>query len=230
MERHENEWPLARTQWTKYYLDAETHTLSTASQSVDSAASYACFDDGVTFMTAPLEDELEITGPIASKLWVSSQTTNADLFVVVRAFTSDLQEIVFQGALDPCTPIAQGWLRVSHRKLDPDLTLPHRPYLTHDEEQPMTPGEVYEVDIEIWPTCIVLEPGTRLAVTVRGKDYVYPGKSSINLGMYENWTGSGPFTHDDPRDRPGDVFGANVTLRTGPARQAYVMLPVIPAA
>jgi hypothetical protein len=48
--------------------------------------------------------------------------------------------------------------------------------------------------------------------------------------MYENWTGSGPFTHDDPRDRPGDVFGANVTLHTGPARQAYVMLPVIPAA
>ncbi|MEP4380167.1 MAG: CocE/NonD family hydrolase [Alphaproteobacteria bacterium] len=230
VKRHENEWPLARTQWTKYYLDAETHTLSTASQSLDSSATYAGFGDGVTFMTSPLKDELEITGPIAAKLWVSSETTNADLFVVVRAFTSDLQEIVFQGALDPCTPIAQGWLRVSHRKLDPDLSLPHRPYHTHDEEQPMTPGEVYEVDIEIWPTCIVLEPGTRLAFTVRGKDYVYPGKSSINLGMYENWTGSGPFTHDDPRDRPGDVFGADVTLHAGPERQAYVMLPVIPVA
>ena len=52
----------------------------------------------------------------------------------------DMKEVVFQGALDPHTPIAQGWLRVSHRKLDPKLTLPYRPYHTHDEEQKLKPG------------------------------------------------------------------------------------------
>ena len=77
-------------------------------------------------------------------------------------FTPDLKEVVFQGALDPHTPVAQGWLRVSHRKLDETLTLPYRPYHTHDEEQPLTPGEVYEVDVEVWPTCIVVPAGYRI--------------------------------------------------------------------
>ena len=43
------------------------------------------------------------------------------------------------------------------------------------------------------------------------------------------WTGVGPFRHDDPRDRPAAVFGGDVTLHTGPDRQAFLLLPVIPA-
>ena len=57
--------------------------------------------------------ETEITGPIAAKLFVSSETTDADLFLVLRVFTPDLKEVTFHGALDPHTPIAQGWLRAS---------------------------------------------------------------------------------------------------------------------
>ena len=66
---------------------------------------------GLTFLTAPLDSEAEITGPSALKLFVSSSTTDADLFVVLRVFSPDLQEVVFQGAIDPHTPIGQGWLR-----------------------------------------------------------------------------------------------------------------------
>ena len=73
-----------------------------------------------------------------------------------------MKEVVFQGALDPHTPIGQGWLRASHRKLDKKLTLPFRPYHTHDEKQPLKPGEVYELDIEIVPTCIVVPKGYRV--------------------------------------------------------------------
>ena len=77
-------------------------------------------------------------------------------------FSADLKEVVFQGAIDPHTPIAQGWLRASHRKLDRTLTLPYRPYHTHDEKQPLTPGATVELDIEIWPTSIVVPAGYRL--------------------------------------------------------------------
>ena len=126
-------------------------------------------------MTEPLKRDTEITGPIAAKLWVSSATEDADLFLVVRAFSPDMKELVFQGALDPHTPLAQGWLRASHRKLDKTLTLPYRPYHTHDEEQKLKKGEVVECDVEVWPTCIVVPAGYRLALSVRGKDYVYPG-------------------------------------------------------
>ena len=70
-------------------------------------------------MTPPLEQEMEITGPVAAKLFVSSASTDADMFLVLRVFAPDGKEVVFQGSNDPRTPVALGWLRASHRKLDP---------------------------------------------------------------------------------------------------------------
>ena len=228
VERAEDEWPISRTKWTKYYLHSDTMTIDTGPQASVCSANYQGFSEGLTFLSEPLTDDMEITGPIASKLWISSETEDADLFLVVRAFTPDMKEVTFQGALDPHTPIAQGWLRCSHRKLDEELTLPYRPYHTHDEIQLLTPGDTYEVDVEVWPTCIVVPKGYRLGFSVRGKDYVYPGGQGTDFGEYGEWTGCGLFKHDDPRDRPSSVFGGEVTLHTGPDKQAYVMLPVIP--
>jgi predicted acyl esterase len=146
-------------------------------------------------------------------------------------FTPNLKEVTFQGALDPQTPIAQGWLRASHRKLDPALTLPYRPYHTHDEKQPLTPGKVYELDVEIWPTCVVVPAGHRLGLTVRGRDYEYPGGAGAGLGTFSpQFTGVGPFQHNDPRDRPAEIFGKNVTLYGGAARPSHVLLPIVPPA
>jgi len=229
VERHENEWPLKRTEWTKFYIEPSDMSLSTTPQKKKGDVTYGGFSDGVTFMTPPLEEDMEITGPIASKLFVSSATRDADMFLVVRVFGPDMKEVTFQGALDPHTPIAQGWLRASHRKLDAKKTLPYRPYHTHDEEQPLTPGKAYELDIEVWPTCITVPKGYRVALSVRGRDYVYPGDSNVQLGEYANWNGCAIFRHDDPRDRPAEIFGGDVTLHTGPKEQAYVMLPIIPA-
>ena len=228
VERHEKEWPLKRTKWTKFFVNPEDLSLSTKTQNKMSKVTYGGFSDGVTFMTPPLKKEIEITGPIASKLFVSSSTSDADLFVILRAFSPDMKEVTFQGALDPKTPLAQGWLRVSHRKLDKNLSLPYRPYHTHDEEQPLARGKVYEVDVEVWPTCIVIPKDYRLAFSIRGKDYVYPGDSKVDLGKFSGWTGVGPFQHNDTRDRPPEIFGGDVTLRGGPKEQAYVLLPVIP--
>ncbi len=92
----------------------------------------------------------------ALKLFVSSSTRDADIFAILRVFAPDLKEVTFQGAIDPHTPIAQGWLRASHRKLDRKLSKPYRPYHSHDEKQPLKRGEVVELDVEIWPTCIVV--------------------------------------------------------------------------
>jgi hypothetical protein len=87
---------------------------------------------------------------------------------------------------------------------------------------------VVECDVEVWPTCIVVPAGYRLALSVRGKDYVYGGGGGAGLKTLGTFTGVGPFRHDDPRDRPAAVFGGDVTLHAGPERNAYVMLPVIP--
>src|SRR5207248_9750103 len=155
--------------------------------------------------------------------------TDADLFVVLRVFAPDMKEVTFQGALDPHTAIGQGWLRASHRKLDRKLALPFRPYHTHDEVQPLKPGEVCELDIEIIPTCIVIPKCYRLALSVRGRDYVYPGGSGGRLSNMKNeFTGNGPFLHDDSRDRPMAIFGGETTIHLGGGKENFVLLPIIP--
>ena len=228
VERHENEWPLARTAWTHFYLDPRDKSLALTPVAAEQSITYDAMGDGVTFSTPALEQETEITGPSALKLFVSSSTSDADLFIVLRVFDPHGKEVVFQGALDPHTPIGQGWLRASHRKLDPKLSLPYRPYHTHDEHQPLTPGQVYELDIEIWPTCIVVPKGYRVALTVRGKDYEYEGEAATLSNMKNPMKGCGPFVHDDPVDRPPEIFGGKVTLHFGANRKAAVLLPVIP--
>jgi predicted acyl esterase len=227
--RMEDAWPLVRTRWTRLYLNPADHSLSWKPVPAEGSVTYDGLGDGVTFMSPPLEEETEITGPVAAKLFVSSSTQDADLFLVLRVFTPDLKEVVFQGALDPHTPIGQGWLRASHRKLDPALSTEYRPYHTHDEKQLLTPGGVVELDVEIWPTCIVIPIGHRIALTVRGKDYEYGGASGAGLATMKNeFKGCGPFLHNDPRDRPPEIVGGKITLHFGSDRAAYVLIPVIP--
>ena len=229
-ERPEDDWPIPRTEWTKFYLSPSDNVLSTTPPTESAQISFAALEDGVTFLSAPLDTATEITGPSASKLIVSSSTTDADMFLVLRVFDPDGNEITFQGAIDPHTPIGQGWLRASHRKLDPTLSKPWRPYHTHDELQPLDPGEPVELDIEIWPTSLVVPAGHRIGLTVRGKDYVSPDAGEERLSNFKNvLTGCGPFLHDDPRDRPADVYGGETTLHIGPDQPGYVLLPVIPA-
>jgi len=230
VERTEAEWPLKRTKWTKLQLDPVELALGNKRARKAATLSYEAMGDGLTFLTPPVTEDTEITGPSALKLFVSSSTSDADIFAVLRVFGPDLKEVVFQGAIDPHTPIGQGWLRASHRKLDKKLSKPYRPYHTHDQKQPLKKGQVVELDIEIWPTSIVLPKGHRIGLSIRGKDYIYAGPSGGKLSNFKNeLTGCGPFLHDDPRDRPPAIFGGTTSLHFGGSRQAYLLLPVIPS-
>jgi len=226
--RAESEWPLARTQWTKYFLAPHELALGTDAPAGDAMLSYETTGDGITFRTQPLTSDLEITGPVAAKLWVSSETTDADLFLVLRVLDPEGKEAVFIGSNDPRVPAGLGWLRASHRKLDLQRSLPYRPWHTHDEERPLTPGEPVEVDIEIWPTSIVVPSGYRIALTVRGKDYEYDGSDAGLANAPYPMKGVGPFTHADPDDRPAAIFACRNTLHFRPGMMPYLLLPVIP--
>jgi uncharacterized protein len=225
--RAENEWPLARTQWTKYFLQPEGLAMGTEAPVSETTLSYETTGDGVTFRTPALTRPLEITGPVAAKLWLSSQTVDADVFLVLRVFDADGKEVVFVGSNDPRVPVGLGWLRASHRKLDPRQTLPYRPWHTHDEEWPLTPGEPVELDIEIWPTSIVVPPGYHVALTVRGKDYEYDGTDAGLANAPYPMKGVGPFTHTDPDDRPASIFACRNSLHFVPGKMPYLLLPVI---
>jgi uncharacterized protein len=228
--RHENEWPLARTQWTKFYLDVDNMALSAKPVASGRSITYEALGKGLTFSMPPLEKPTEITGPMAAKVFVSSSTKDADLFLIVRVFDPQGKELTFMGSTDPNTPIANGWLRVSHRRLDPVKSKPYRPYHPHDRAELLEPGEVYECDVEIVTSCIVVPAGWRVALTIRGKDYEYEGELSEFAKKFHYGTrGTGGMTHTDPDNRPADVFGGNVTLHAGGKQESYLLLPIIPA-
>jgi uncharacterized protein len=228
-ERFEDEWPIARTRWTRFYLNPADSALTPTAPDQEATKTFDALSEGLSFLSAPMAAETEITGPSALKLCISSSTADADIFAVLRVFSADMKEIVYMGAIDPHTPIGQGWLRASHRKLDKELSQPWRPYHTHDERWPLKPGEIVDLDVEIWPTSIVVPKDYRIAVTIRGSDYEYGGGSGGKLSNFKNeLKGCGPFLHDDPRDRPPEIFGGKTTLHFDRAHPPYLLLPIIP--
>src|SRR5260370_24539376 len=159
--------------------------------------------DGVTFMSRPLTEDTEITGPLAANLRISSNTEDADIFVLLRVVSADLREVTFAGAIDPHTPVAQGWLRASHRKLDETLSRRYRPYHSHDDVQRLQPGIPVDLAIEIWPTSIVVPKGYRIALSIRGKDYEWQSTTGAKLSNFKNaLLGCSPFLQAYHRTLP----------------------------
>ncbi|MFC0303464.1 CocE/NonD family hydrolase [Rhizorhabdus histidinilytica] len=230
-KRKEAEWPLARTEWTRFYLDAADKGLAPSDNGgAPAEASFRATSDELIFATAPFARETEITGPVAAKLFVASSTIDADLLLTLRLFDPDDKEVLFVGAVDPNVPLTQGWLRASHRKLDPARSLPWRPFHTHDEVQPLEPGSIYELDVEIWPTCIVVPEGYRLKLTVSGHDFDHGLPEPMPQIYGVSQRGSSVMLHDEPADRPADIFGGVTTLYSGGDHASYLLLPIIPKA
>jgi len=214
--RNEREWPLARTEWQRFHLNAQERSLSRDTLGSETRADYTALGDGLDFSTEPFAEATEFTGPLMVRLWVASTTSDIDIFVSLRMFAPDGTEVVFAGASD-VAPVARGWLRASHRKLDPAMSTAYRPYHAHDEIQKLVPGQVYPLDVELWPTSIVFPKGYRMVLTLRGCD--------LELGGTP-----GRILHNHPSDRPPEEFAGTVTVASGPDRESYLLLPLIPAA
>jgi putative CocE/NonD family hydrolase len=165
---------------------------------------------GVAFETPPLKEDTEVTGPLMLNLWVSSSTEDMDIMVTLRnidAEGKDVSEVGQQGQSVPA--VTKGWLRASHRKLDPARSLPYRPFHAHNERQWLSPGEIVECQIEIWPTCMVFKKGHKIRIDIQSRD----GAGSQMYGHY----------HADYN------LGAENTIYSGGDKPSYLLLPVIPA-
>lgn len=212
VDRAETAWPLASTQWTRYFLDTKTGSLSPHATRAEAVGEYAGMSDGLTFTTAPFPTDSEFTGPVKLKLWVRSSTSDMDIFAALRLLRPDGSDVGYVGPAGQEIPVSLGWLRVSHRELDPRRSTDYLPFHTHVNPQPMKPGELYEVDVEIQPTSVVAPKGYRLAVTVGGKDFYPAGQR-------------GPDRHPN---RDPAVYGGTNAIATGPVHASYLQLPLIP--
>jgi predicted acyl esterase len=212
--RSENEWPLARTQFVPLYLDAASGRLDgnpPASESslrydATSKASEAHFD--YRFDAAG-----EVSGHMKLRLWVEIEAGNdADLFVAIQKLDASGTVVPFCWyALYDTGPVALGWLRASHRALDPERSRPEQPFHRHTREEPLVPGEPVAVDIEIWPSATSFATGETLRVIVKGSDIydtVVPGLPML--------------LHEETRNKGHHI------LRTGGRYDAHLLVPFIP--
>jgi len=164
---------------------------------------------GVSFETPPLAHDVEVTGPVAARFWVSSESEDMDLFLTLRNIDADGKEVLETGQQGTPVPVAKGWLRVSHRELDPDLSLPYRPYHKHTRRLYLTPGEIVRVDVEIWPTSMLFRKGCRIRLDIQPRDGV----------------GSQSYMHYH-----ADYNTGTNTVHSGGDKESFLLLPIIPNA
>jgi hypothetical protein len=86
-----------------------------------------------------------------------------------------------------------------------------------------------ELDIEIWPTSIVVPASYRIELSIRGKDYEYGGSPVVVPHVPYPQRGVGPFTHSDLRDRPTATFGGKNKLHFSQEQKPFLLLPIIPS-
>lgn len=228
--RSENEWPIARTLYTRYYLTSNHELTPQAPSALPQPVklSYRALGNIdnpqlIQFTTAPFTNETEITGHIVAHLNVSMSALekrptprDIDLFLTLRHISPQGKEVSYTGTAGDPVPLCKGWQRVSLRKVNTDHSknrpwLPHRDYFSTDV-LPVIPGDVYSVDVEIWPTNVVIQEGGKLLLEVASGDT----------------QGCGTFQHRGETDRAEEKFQGWNHIHFGNQWENYVTLPIIP--
>jgi predicted acyl esterase len=197
--REEPAWPLARAQYTPFYLrkgpsgsvtSLNDGSLSREAPAADElATSYTypdwewrngvvAFVDGkpdpvrrvLTFTSAPLDADMEVTGPIVLKLFASSDQIDTQFIVKLAEQHPQDAAARAKGEQPASTNVSKGWLKASHREKDDARTTNIRPFYTHANPQPLNSGEVYQFDIEVLPVSYLFRKGHRIRLEIANGD------------------------------------------------------------
>lgn len=207
--REEKEWPPQRTLHQKLFLDeaglSRTKPASTGSVRYDGVSGCATFD--FTF-----EHATEITGYMSLRVWFTAdEAEDADIFVAVQKLDTSGAEVPFHFfSVQEDGHVALGWLRASHRELDTALSTPEQPVHTHRAIDPLpADGQPVPLDIEIWPSSTLFDPGETLRLVVQGRD----------VNSYPPMTPNAAHA--------GNNSGVH-TIHTGGQYDSFLLVPVIP--
>jgi len=204
--RPEDDFPIARTEYTKFYLDAAAGQLRDAPGATSASASYDP-DSGEANFDITFTEDTEIAGFIKAHLWVEADGHDEmDLFLTVLKLGTDGQWLP-TSVLGLLHPGAWGRLRVSHRDLDEKLSTDFQPVQSHQSERKLAPGEIVPVDISFYPHARIWHAGETLRLRVTGR--------YIREFWFE------PFSWDT------DNQGRHV-IHAGGEHNSYLQLPVIP--
>lgn len=210
VERPEQDFPLARTDYRKLYLDAASRGLSSENPLTHSSVSYDP-NKGLAEFDHVFNKDTEITGYMKLRAYVEAEGHNdMDLFVTIKKIHENGTEIpvtIFNGTAPH--PGAWGKMRVSHRELDDALSSDFQPVQSHRREQKLDPSEVVAIDVEINPTSRIWRKGEILRVQVAGR-YIRD----------EHWI--------EPLMWEVDNRGSHI-IHTGGEYASYLQIPVVGA-
>lgn len=212
--REENEWPLARTQWTDFHL-GRFGSLSPEPETVDGYPDIFIQQPvqetpkvhTVDYATPPLNADLEVVGPIALYLYGEIDATDTNWIV----------SLLDVDPLGKSTELTRGFLKASHRRIDPDKSKPWLPYHPHLEPEPVSPGEIYQYAIELSPVANIFRRNHRLVLSISCQDHAQWPPADLEIG------GRGHL--------PWHVCSAKpVTHRIhhGPSYPSRLLLPITP--
>ncbi len=207
--RKETAFPIERTEYRKLYLDAASGRASETPVSAPSALVYDAADGGAVFDYEATE-ETELSGYMKLRLWVECRGhDNMDLFVWVKKYDENGHYVPILCAGEEYRG-APGWLRVKRRALDEELSTDFDPVQAQRADEPMEPGQVYPVDVEIWPHSRVWHKGEHLRVEITG-EFVRTSRNLDYLTRYVTDNGAGKHV-----------------IHTGGEYGSYLQIPVVP--
>ena len=170
---------------------------------------------GVSFVGEPMAEDMVLAGYMKVGLWVSSTSSDMDVFVSLRVIDERDREIRYETMVHPIDPIhphpvGHGLLKVSRRTLDTARSTEYWPVHTHLEADsaPLRDGEVVAVELGLNPSSALIRKGCRLRIDIQ------------------------PYT---PAGLPVRAYdesyhvGATNTVYTGPDHPSYIQLPIVPA-
>ena len=207
--RYEQEYPLARTRFTKFYLSGQAigETPPAADEKPDTYRlpdSYAQLIAGkpvLSYRTAAFDKPLKLGGPLCFHLFATSSQIDTMWFVYVLDIGPD----------DKAMPLSRGMLRASFRALDEGKSKPAQPWHPFDRMEPLEPGKLYEFQIELRPVFHTLASGHRLQLNIASEDIQFIA----------------PQRHTEVQLLPWPVENA---VHHSAAHPSHLLLPVIPEA
>jgi predicted acyl esterase len=192
--RYEDEYPLKRTQWTKYYLRSNPSNPSTQPPygllSLDppkeEEPDYWITPDCMplvlerkpvcAYISAPLEQDTRIWGPISLTIYGSSTTLDT-------AWFAKIGDVSPEGKLSAGPGL--GVLRASYREIDPSRSTPGVPFHPFQNPQLPEPGKVYEYQIALCPIFRTFKKGHKIWIQIASDDYMYMGEHFTVYNAYE---------------------------------------------
>ncbi len=163
----EDAWPPNDLTWQRLWLRASDMALTHA-PGEPAATSFVMRGKGIRFSWTVTED-IDIIGPMALRLPIELRDTDdMNLFAGIRKFRRD-QEILFEGSFGFARDIvSKGWQRAAHRELDAALATPAQPVHNHTRAEPLKPGEIVPMEVELRQHATRFLKGDILCLELRG--------------------------------------------------------------